>query len=70
VGFLPVDDSRMAATIERVAERLGEGQGLVLRWEGDPAGFLLCSCWLVECLAMAGEHERAQRLAHPEPVPR
>jgi GH15 family glucan-1,4-alpha-glucosidase len=62
VGFLPVDDPRMAATIERVAERLGEGQGLVLRWEGDPAGFLLCSFWLVECLAMAGEHERAQRL--------
>jgi GH15 family glucan-1,4-alpha-glucosidase len=34
----------------------------VLRWEGDAAGFLLCSFWLVECLAMAGERERAQRL--------
>jgi GH15 family glucan-1,4-alpha-glucosidase len=62
VGFLPVADPRMAATIERVAERLGEAQGLVLRWEGDAAGFLLCSFWLVECLAMRGERERAQRL--------
>ncbi len=62
VGFLPVDDPRMHATIERVAERLGEEHGLVLRWEGDAAGFLLCSFWLVECLAMAGEPERAERL--------
>src|SRR4051812_25883640 len=62
VGFVPVDDSRMAATLERVADRLGAGHGLVLRWEGDAAGLLLCSFWLVECLAMAGQHERARRL--------
>ena len=62
VGFLPVDDPRMAATVERIAERLGDDHGLVLRWEGDAAGFLLCSFWLVECLAMAGETDRARAL--------
>ena len=33
--------------------------GLVRRWPTDPAGFLLCSFWLVECLVMAGEQRRA-----------
>jgi GH15 family glucan-1,4-alpha-glucosidase len=61
VGFLPVDDPRMAATIQRVAAELGEN-GLVRRWNGDGGAFLLATFWLVECLAMAGEDERARSL--------
>jgi GH15 family glucan-1,4-alpha-glucosidase len=58
VGFLAATDARMRATIDAVEERLGEG-GLVRRWADDPSGFLICTYWLVECLALAGEHKRA-----------
>jgi GH15 family glucan-1,4-alpha-glucosidase len=61
VGFLPADDPRMAATVERIAADLADG-GLVRRWEGDAGGFLLATYWLVECLAMAGEDQRARDL--------
>jgi GH15 family glucan-1,4-alpha-glucosidase len=61
VGFLPMTDERMAATVEMVASRLGE-RGLVRRWADDPSGFLLCTYWLVECLALAGQADRAEAL--------
>jgi GH15 family glucan-1,4-alpha-glucosidase len=61
VGFLPVTDPRMAATIDAVATRLDAG-GLVRRWAGDRGGFLICTYWLVECLAMAGRAAEAERL--------
>ncbi|MEP6852090.1 MAG: glycoside hydrolase family 15 protein [bacterium] len=60
VGFLPADDQRMAATIETIEAQLGEG-GLIRRWPSDRSGFLICSYWLVECLALAGHPERARR---------
>ena len=59
VGFLPATDERMAATIEAVERRLG-ADGLVRRWSDDRSGFLICTYWLVECLALAGQHERAR----------
>jgi len=59
VGFLPADDTRMRATVEAVARELGRG-GLVRRWPDDASGFLICTYWLVECLAMAGETDRAR----------
>lgn len=62
VGFLPATDPRMRATIEAVERELGASDGLVRRWNTDPAGFLPCSFWLVECLAMAGERDRAEAL--------
>ncbi|MEU6020596.1 glycoside hydrolase family 15 protein [Micromonospora sp. NPDC047134] len=62
MGFLPADDPRMRATIAAVERELGTAGGLVRRWRDEPSGFLLCSYWLVECLAMAGEPERAARL--------
>ncbi|MFR9778880.1 glycoside hydrolase family 15 protein [Micromonospora sp. MS34] len=62
VGFLPATDPRMRATIEVVERQLGTDDGLVRRWNTDPAGFVLCSFWLVECLVMAGETERAEAL--------
>ncbi|RIV36785.1 glycoside hydrolase family 15 protein [Micromonospora radicis] len=62
VGFLPADDPRMRATIAAVERELGGDGGLVRRWKEEPAGFVLCSFWLVECLALAGERDRAARL--------
>ena len=61
VGFLPADDGRMRATVEKVKRELGS-EGLVRRWDGDEHGFLLCTYWLVECLARCGEVGRATRL--------
>ncbi len=73
VGFLPATDPRMRSTIEAIARDLTE-DGLVLRYrtEGDGPGadglsgeegtFVICSFWLVSCLAKAGEVERAEVL--------
>jgi GH15 family glucan-1,4-alpha-glucosidase len=61
VDFLPVADPRMRATMEVVERKLTK-DGLVHRWDGDENGFLLCSYWLVECLARAGEIERATEI--------
>ncbi|MGC4771911.1 glycoside hydrolase family 15 protein [Micromonospora sp. DT44] len=60
--FLPATDPRMRSTIAMVERELGTEDGLVRRWTTDPAGFLLCSFWLVECLVMAGEARRAEEL--------
>jgi len=61
VDFLPASDERMRATIEVVARDLVAG-GLVHRWAGDDNGFIICTYWLVECLARAGETARAVEL--------
>jgi GH15 family glucan-1,4-alpha-glucosidase len=72
VGFLPAGDPRMRSTIEAIARELTE-DGLVLRYRnvegvgadglsGEEGTFVLCSFWLVSCLALAGELERAQEL--------
>jgi GH15 family glucan-1,4-alpha-glucosidase len=68
VGFLPADDPRMLATIEAIADRLTDDRGFVYRYlteDGLPGGegtFGICTFWLAECLAMAGETERAAEL--------
>ncbi|MDG4758850.1 glycoside hydrolase family 15 protein [Micromonospora sp. WMMD710] len=61
VGFLPAGDPRMRSTISAVQRRLSH-DGLLRRWDGDPAGFVICSFWLVCCLALAGERDRAHEL--------
>ena len=72
LGFLPADDERMRSTVEAIARELTE-DGLVLRYrnqeglnadglEGEEGTFVICSFWLVSCLAQAGELERAQAL--------
>jgi GH15 family glucan-1,4-alpha-glucosidase len=72
VGFLPASDPRMRATIDAIARDLTE-DGLVLRYrntdglnadglEGEEGTFVLCSFWLVSCLAQAGEVDRARAL--------
>jgi GH15 family glucan-1,4-alpha-glucosidase len=72
VGFLPATDDRMRSTIEAIARDLTE-DGLVLRYrntegmnadglEGEEGTFVICSFWLVSCLAQAGETGRARKL--------
>ncbi len=69
VGFVAHDDDRAKATFERVADELS-ADGFVYRYvtdgvdglSGDEATFAICSFWLVECLARAGERERAREL--------
>ncbi len=61
VGFLPATDARMRATIDVIAERLTDARGLVYRYRtpdglvGAEGPFLLCTFWLAEALALAGE---------------
>jgi GH15 family glucan-1,4-alpha-glucosidase len=68
VGFLPATDARMRATIEAIADRLTDEHGFVYRYlneDGLPGGegtFGICTFWLAECLALAGEVDRARVL--------
>ncbi len=68
VGFLPADDPRMLATIEAVAAGLTDEGGLVYRYKahdglpGEEGAFGICTYWLVQCLAMLGEVDRAEEL--------
>ncbi len=65
MGFLPVNDPRMAATIEAIARDLTEN-GLVLRkpreQSPDEGAFLPCTCWLADVRAMQGRELEARRL--------
>ena len=60
VGFLTADDPRMRATIDLIERELGD-RGVVRRWREDESGFLICTFWLAECFAIAGDVERAER---------
>ncbi|HYY89978.1 MAG TPA: glycoside hydrolase family 15 protein, partial [Chloroflexota bacterium] len=59
-------DPRMRATIDAIAERLTDDRGLVYRYlshdglEGEEGTFLLCTFWLAQALALAGEVDRAR----------
>lgn len=62
VGFVPASDERMRRTIATVERELTAG-GLVRRWTGaEDGGFVICSFWLADCLARAGEGERAREV--------
>ena len=70
VGFLPMDDERIINTIHAVEEDLSDN-GFILRYKaevtddglkGSEGTFIMCSFWLVECLAMIGEVQKAQML--------
>ncbi|HXL16513.1 MAG TPA: glycoside hydrolase family 15 protein [Streptosporangiaceae bacterium] len=64
-GFLPGDDPRMKATIDAIARRLTDKRGLVYRYRApdglasEEGAFLLCTFWLAQAQAMAGEVEAA-----------
>jgi GH15 family glucan-1,4-alpha-glucosidase len=65
--FLPATDPRMRSTIDAIAERLTDEHGLVYRYrasdglEGEEGTFLLCTFWLAQAQALAGELEQATR---------
>jgi alpha,alpha-trehalase len=64
-GFLPGGDPRMKATIDATAERLTDERGLVYRYlaqdglAGEEGTFLLCTFWLAQAQALAGETAQA-----------
>ena len=69
VGFLPADDPRMLATIDAIDARLTDDRGLVYRYrtqdgvdglDGEEGTFLLCTFWLAQALALAGQLDRAR----------
>jgi GH15 family glucan-1,4-alpha-glucosidase len=65
-GFLPGDDPRMKATIDATAKRLTDERGLVYRYlaqdglAGEEGTFLLCTFWLAQAQALAGETSQAK----------
>jgi GH15 family glucan-1,4-alpha-glucosidase len=70
VGFLPVSDKRIKATVGEIEKRL-IAKGLVRRYEtgtgvdGLPAGegaFLACSFWLADNYTLMGRRREAMRL--------
>jgi alpha,alpha-trehalase len=64
-GFIPATDPRMKATIDAIAERLTDENGLVYRYRshdglpGEEGTFLLCTFWLAHAQALAGEIDAA-----------
>ena len=60
-GFLAPDDPRMKATIAATARRLTDQRGMVYRYlagdglPGDEGTFLLCTFWLAQAQALAGD---------------
>jgi GH15 family glucan-1,4-alpha-glucosidase len=66
VGFLPPNDPRVLATIDVTEERLTDKRGLVYRYrardglDGEEGAFLLCTFWLAQALATAGQPDRAR----------
>jgi GH15 family glucan-1,4-alpha-glucosidase len=70
MGFLPLDDDRVGATVLAIADELTKDD-LVLRYKvdrtddglsGEEGTFTICSFWLVSALALIGERERAGKL--------
>jgi GH15 family glucan-1,4-alpha-glucosidase len=73
VGFLPADDPRVLATVDLIAERLTDSRGLIYRYltdadenadglPGHEGTFLLCTFWLAQALAAAGQIARAREV--------
>jgi GH15 family glucan-1,4-alpha-glucosidase len=70
VGFLPIDDPRVVATVEAVQRELMV-DGYVLRYRSDsapdglPPGegtFLACTLWLADNLALMGRFDEAREI--------
>jgi GH15 family glucan-1,4-alpha-glucosidase len=68
VGFLPADDPRVLRTIDAIEAGLTDERGLVYRYRttegvdglaGEEGTFLLCTFWLAQALALAGQADRA-----------
>jgi len=68
VGFLPADDRRVLGTMDAIEARLTDSNGFVYRYRmddglpGDEGPFLICTFWLAQVRAMAGQIEQAVRI--------
>lgn len=68
VGFISAKDPKMLSTIKRTVRELLSNQKFLYRYTsedglpGREGAFLICSFWLVNCLTMAGELDRAEKL--------
>ena len=66
VGFISADHPQMRATIDAVAAHLTDERGLVYRYltadglDGEEGSFLLCTFWLAQAQALAGDIDRAR----------
>ncbi len=67
--FLPADDPRVMSTVRAVWRELSAGpEDLVFRYRsadglsGDEGAFIVCTFWLAQDLALAGDLETAERL--------
>lgn len=64
-GFLPADDPRMVSTMDAIEAHLTDDVGFVYRYRapdglhGEEGTFLLCTFWLAQCRAMAGQVDEA-----------
>jgi len=68
VGLVSADDPRMLATMDAIEEQLTDDAGFVYRYrtgdglDGGEGPFLVCTFWLAQARAQAGQIERARRL--------
>jgi GH15 family glucan-1,4-alpha-glucosidase len=68
VGFIDPRHPRMLATLDAIEQRLTDRRGLVYRYlapdglPGDEGTFLLCTFWLAQARALAGQVEQAVAL--------
>lgn len=67
-GFLDPRDDRVLSTIAAIRERLTDERGFVYRYLGDDGlpskegTFTICTFWLAECLARAGDPAAARQV--------
>jgi GH15 family glucan-1,4-alpha-glucosidase len=64
IGFLPVDDARIASTIEAVERELTE-DGMVRRKKStgseSEGSFIACTFWLADCQNLQGRRKEARK---------
>ena len=67
MGFLPFDDIRVKGTIDATVKNL-TNNGLVFRYlskdglPGKEGAFVLCTFWLIDCLALSGQIQKAEKM--------
>ena len=68
VGLLPGDHPCVVSTIDAIEQDLTDSRGLVYRYRaddglpGDEGSFLLCTFWLAQARAVAGQPDRARQI--------
>lgn len=66
-GFLPFEDPKVKGTIEATLKHLTKN-GFVFRYltkdglPGKEGAFILCTFWLIDCLALSGQIKKAEKM--------